>query len=184
MKDKFDITKELKEHEKKYTTILVILFIFLILFTAYCILSIDNKELKKINKNINYRYSSVSTSYQVLTLTSKDKLKDQDGLNTNSYTIHIENTTNDKYDYKIVLKKDNKTTRTCGCENHVDDYKYIKYSVDKKEVLKLNQDMTIYEGTLNKNKEDDIPVYIWLDETTNDNYHFHGYFSVEKINQD
>ena len=184
MKDKFDITKELKEHEKKYTTILVILFIFLILFTAYCILSIDNKELKKINKNINYRYSSISTSYQVLTLTNKDKLRNQDGLNTNSYTIHIENTTNDKYDYKIVLKKDIKTTKACGCENHSDDYRYIKYSIEGKEVLKLNQDMTIYKGTLKKDESKDISVHIWLDETTNDNYHFHAYFSVEKINQD
>lgn len=183
MKNKFDITKELKEHEKKYTIILVLIFVFLILFTGYCILSIDNKELKSINKNINYRYSSLSSTYQLITLTNKSILTDKEGLNTNKITIHIENTTDNKYDYKIVLKKDNRITKTCGCINNVDDYKHIKYSVDGN-ILTLNSDMVIYKGSLKRNEEKDIQVNIWLDENTNSNYHYHGYFSIEKINQE
>jgi len=184
MKNKFDIAKNIKEHEKKYTIALVILFVFLILFTGYCILSIDNKELKNINKSINYRYSSLSSTYQTVTLTNKNILNDKIGLDSNKYTIHIENTTNEKYDYKIVLKKDSRVTKTCGCINHTDDYRYIKYSLDSKEILRLNQNMVIYQGTLKKNEEKDILVNIWLDEMTDKNYHYHGYFSIEKINQD
>lgn len=183
MKNKFDIAKELKEHEKKYTIILVLIFVFLILFTGYCILSIDNKELKSINKNINYRYSSLSSTYQLITLTNKSILPDKEGLNTNKITIHIENTTDNKYDYKIVLKKDNRITKTCGCINNADDYKHIKYSVDGN-ILTLNSDMVIYKGSLKRNEEKDIQVNIWLDENTNSNYHYHGYFSIEKINQE
>ena len=44
--------------------------------------------------------------------------------------------------------------------------------------------MVIYQGTLKKNEEKDILVNIWLDEMTDKNYHYHGYFSIEKINQD
>ena len=137
--EKFDIIKQIKNHEKRYTIILVIVFILIMLFSGYCILSIDNKELNKINKTVNYRYSSVSSSFQTITLTDKNKLNDIDGLNSNKLSIHIENTTDDKYDYKIVLKKDKTTTRVCGCEKNIEDYKYIRYSLNGKEVLLPNQ---------------------------------------------
>lgn len=183
--NKFDITKEVRQHEKRYTIILVVLFIFIILFAAYWILSIDNKELKTINKTVNYRYSSISSSYQAITLTNNDILYDKDGLNTNKLSIHIENTTDTKYDYKIVLKKDKATTKSCGCENDLEDYKYIKYSLDGKEVLKLDKNMVIYKGSLKKDESKDILINIWLDMSLRVyNYHYHGYFSIEKINQD
>lgn len=183
--EKFDIIKQIKTHEKRYTIILVIVFVLIMLFSGYCILSIDNKEINKINKTVNYRYSSVSSSFQAITLTDKNKLNDNDGLNFNKLSIHIENTTDDKYDYKIVLKKDKTTTRVCGCEKNIEDYKYIKYSLNGKDVLKLNNDMTIYKGTLKKNEKKDILINIWVDKNLNiTGYHYHGYFSIERINQD
>ena len=179
------ITKELKAHEKRYTIILVILFVAIILFGGYCILSIDNKELSKTSKTINYRYSSVSSSYQVLTLTEKNKLTDKEGLNSNKVAIHVKNTTDTKYEYKIVLKKDKTATRICGCEKNIEDYKYIKYSLNGKDILKLNKDMVIYKGSLKKDEEKDILINIWIDKNLSiNNYHYHGYFSIEKINQD
>lgn len=185
MKDKFDITQELKDHEKKYTIILVVLFLFVFGFLGYSLLSIDNKEIKTLDKTINYRYSSISSSFQLITLTDKNKLTDKDGLNTNKLSIHVENTTDNKYDYKIVLKKDKSTTKSCGCEKNIEDYKYIRYSLDGEKTLKLDKDMVIYKGTLNKDEEKDILINIWLDKSLSiNNYHFHGYFSIEKINQD
>lgn len=185
MKDKFDITQELKDHEKKYTIILVVLFLFVFGFLGYSLLSIDNKEIKTLDKTINYRYSSISSSFQVIVLTDKNKLTDKDGLNTNKLSIHVENTTDNKYDYKIVLKKDKSTTKSCGCEKNIEDYKYIRYSLDGEKTLKLDKDMVIYKGTLKKDEEKDILINIWLDKSLSiNNYHFHGYFSIEKINQD
>ena len=185
MKDKFDITQELKEHEKKYTIILVVLFLFVFGFLGYSLLSIDNKEIKTLDKTINYRYSSISSSFQLIVLTDKNKLTDKDGLNTNKLSIHVENTTDNKYDYKIVLKKDKSTTKSCGCEKNIEDYKYIRYSLDGEKTLKLDKDMVIYKGTLKKDEEKDILINIWLDKSLSiNNYHFHGYFSIEKINQD
>jgi hypothetical protein len=184
-KQKFNIVKEVKQHEKKYTAILVVLFVFIIIFTGYCILSIDNKELNNNVKSINYRYTALSSSFQTITLTNKNIMSDIEGLDTNKTSIHIENNTNDKYDYKIVLKRDKATTKSCGCVEQSNDYKYIKYSLDGKNILNLDKDMVIYKGTLNKDEEKDILINIWLDKNLNiDNYHYHGYFSIEKINQD
>lgn len=183
--DKFDITKEIKEHEKKYTIILVILFIIIFIFIGYCILSIDNKELNTLSKTVNYKYSSISSSYQTVTLTEQDKLTDIEGLNSNKLSIHIENTTDTKYDYRIVLKKDKLNTRICGCNQIQDDYKYIKSSLNGKDILKLDKDMVIYKDSLKKDESKDILINIWLDKSLNiNNYHYHGYFSIEKINQD
>ncbi len=183
-KNKFNVIKEIKNHEKKYTIFLVVLFIFLILFTGYCILSIDNKKLTNNTKSINYRYNSLSSSFQIITLTNKNIMDDISGLNTNKVLIHIENSTNKNYDYKIVLKKDKSTTKMCSCPEHNDDYKYIKYSINGKNVLKLDSNYVIYKGTLKKDEKKDLLVNIWLDQSTNNDYHYHGYFKVEKINQD
>lgn len=183
-KNKFNVIKEVRNHEKKYTIILVVLFIFLILFTGYCILSIDNKKLTNNTKSINYRYNSLSSSFQMITLTDKNIMDDNNGLNTNKVSIHIDNSTNKKYDYKIVLKKDKSTTKACGCVEHNDDYKNIRYSINGKDVLKLDSDYVIYKGTLKKDEEKDILINIWLDKSTNNDYHYHGYFNIEKINQD
>lgn len=186
-KKKINIVSEIRKHEKKYTIILVVLFIFLILFTGYCILSIDNKKLTTNTKSINYRYNSVSTSYQVITLTSKNIMNINDGLNSPKIPIHIENNTNTKYSYKIVLKKDKQTTKKCGCENNIEDYKHIKYSLNGKDILNLNEDMVIYKGNIKRDEDKDIYINIWVDPSildNNSNYHFHGYFSIEKINQD
>ncbi|MBR5370522.1 MAG: hypothetical protein IK137_04390 [Bacilli bacterium] len=184
-KSGFDITKEIKNHEKRYTAILVILFIFGIMFAGYCILSIDNKELATTKKTVNYRYSSLSSSYQLITLTDKNKLSDKEGLKSNKVSIHIENTTDEKYEYKVLLKKDKITTKTCGCEKNIEDYKYVKYSLNGKDILKLDKEMVIYKGSLKKDESKDILVNIWIDETLSiKDYHYHGYFSIEKINQD
>lgn len=183
-KRKFSVINELKEHEKKYTIILVVLFVSLILFTSYCILSIDNKKLSTNTKSINYRYNSLTTSFQTITLTNKNILEDKVGLKSNKVAIHIDNSTNKKYDYKIVLKKDKANTKICGCEDNSDDYKYIRYSINGKDVLKLDSDYVIYKGSLKKDEKEDILINIWLDKTTNNNYHYHGYFNIEKINQD
>lgn len=183
-KKKFSIIDEVKEHEKKYTIILVVLFIFLILFTGYCVLSIDNKVLNTNTKSINYRYNSLTSSFQTITLTSKNILEDKVGLDSNKVSIHIENNTNKKYNYKIVLKRDNATTKVCGCSSNGDDYKYIRYSLNGKDILKLSSDYVIYKGSLKQDEEKDILINIWLDKSTNNSYHYHGYFNIEKINQD
>ena len=183
-KNKFDIISEVREHENKYTIVLVVLFIFLILFGGYCILSIDNKELTTNTKSINYRYNSLTSNYKTITLTSKNILEDKEGLNSNKVSIHIENSTNKKYNYKIVLKRDKATTRICGCSSHEDDYKNIKYSLNEKDILKLDKDYVIYKGSLKKDEEKDILLNIWLDKNTNSNYHYHGYFNIEEISQD
>ena len=184
-KNGFSITKELKEHEKRYTTILVIVFVFVFLFVGYYILSIDNKELNKLNKTVNYRYSSLSNSSQLVTLTNENILTDIEGLKTNKINIHLKNTTDNKYEYQIVLRKDEVQTRICGCEKNIEDYKYIKYSLNGKDVLKLDKDMVVYKGSLKKDGENDISLSIWLDKTLDVvNYHYHGYFSIEEINQD
>lgn len=185
--EKFDITDEIKQHEKKYTIILVILFIFAFIFSSYCILSIDNRNIPVNKENINYRYTSLSSSFQIITLTNKNIMNNIDGLNSNKVSIHIENNTTEKYDYKIVLKKDKATTKICNCEKNIEDYKYIKYSPNGKDVLNLNKDMVIYKGTLNKDEKKDILLNIWVDKSIlsiTNNYHYHGYFSIEKINQD
>ena len=120
----------------------------------------------------------------MITLTNKNIMDDNNGLNSNKVSIHIDNSTNKKYDYKIVLKKDKSTTKACGCVEHNDDYKNIRYSINGKDVLKLDSDYVIYKGTLKKDEEKDILINIWLDKSTSNDYHYHGYFNIEKINQD
>lgn len=159
--------KELKSHEKRYTIILVIIFIVLILGGFYYALSVDNKVLEDNNKKINYRYSLISSSYQVITVTKK----------TNKYTINIENNTNDTIKYKVLLLEDTNTKNLCECKDKEFNTNDIKYSIGNK--INNLKDNIIAEGTLSKNKTIDIDVNIWLDKNSS-NDHFHGYFKIIK----
>ncbi|MBQ9019227.1 MAG: hypothetical protein IJ097_02815 [Bacilli bacterium] len=167
------LVNEIKSHEKRYTIILVILFIVLIIGAFYYTLSIDNKSLK--NKKINYRYSNISSSYQTITLNSNNNSL----VNSNNYTITIDNNTSDKIEYKVLLLEDINSKKVCDCNNTIFDLNRIRYSLDKKDINKLNNDNIITEGVIDKKTRISININLWLNE--NDNNHFHGYFKIIKI---
>lgn len=156
------IVEEIKTHNRRYTIILVIIFILLIVGGCYYTLSIDNKGL--VNNNINYKYSDISTSYQVITLTKEHK----------KYSINIDNNTDDTISYKVLLMEDKNTKNLCECSDRVFDMNNIRYSIDgNTKVLKNN---IITEGILNKNNKIDIDISMWVES----NDHFHGYFKIIK----
>lgn len=158
-----DIIEKIKIHEKRYTTILVIIFILLILGIFYYFLSINNKiENNKIT-TISHKYNEITSSYQTITLTNK-KTK---------YKININNNTENRINYKILLLEDIKSKEKCGCSITFDNSN-IKYTINgNTDSLKDN---IIASGTIGKNKSINIETTMWIDTDS----HYHGYLKIIK----
>ena len=172
--------KKIKENERKYTIILVIIFMFVIVGIGYKILSIDNTTILSDVKNYSKGNSYFSSSSQKITLTNDNVLEDKDGLSLKKNVIQITNNTNlDKY-YKIYFVSDDK--ELCNCGNKIFDMKKIRFSLDGSTVLSLGEKNLFAEGVIGKWEKRNITYNIWIDKNVNldEEYHLHGYFIVEE----
>ena len=156
------LIEEIKIHDKRYTVILVVVFVLLIMYGCYYILSIDNKNIT--TNNINYRYSDISSSYQMITLTNEHQ----------KYSINIDNNTSEPIKYKVLLLEDTNTKKLCECSDKKFDLSTIKYSINGE--IKSLKDNVVLEGSIAKNKSVSLNVSMWLEK----NDHFHGYFKIIK----
>lgn len=168
--------KVLKDNEKKYTIILVIIFMLIITYAGYKVLTIDNSELYSSVNIASNNYSYVSITSSNITLTKNDIKSNEEGFNTNKRIIHIVNNTNKIQKYKIYLKSDYKDK--CICGNNLIDKKYIHYSFNDKDVLTLNDDLFV-EGNLKKKEKKDIIFNMWISDQVVEDLHFHGHFVLE-----
>lgn len=149
------IINEIKTHEKRYTIILVSIFVLLIIYISTCAFAISNKV---VNDNIKYRYSAIMPSYQNITIDKEHK----------KYTIDIVNTKNETIRYKILLQKDNNIKDNFDMSN-------IKYSVDGHTKNLVNN--VISEGELSANMTISVDIGIWLENSSDQ---FKGYFKIIK----
>ena len=168
--------KVLKDNEKKYTVILVIIFMLIISYIGYRVLTIDNSDLYSSINIASNNYSYVSLNSSVITLTSDDIKNDEEGKTSSKNIIHIVNNTNKIQKYKIYLKND--YTDKCACGNDLINKNYIHYSIDGKEVLTVKDNLFI-EGKLKKKEKKDIKFTMWVSNQVIEDLHFHGHFVLE-----
>ena len=168
--------KVLKDNEKKYTIILVIIFMLIISYISYRVLTIDNSDLYNSVNFASNNYSYVSLNSSVITLTKDDIKSNEEGLVSTKRIINIVNNTNKIQKYKIYLKSDYKDK--CICGNDLINKNYIHYSIDGREVLSVDDDLFI-EGKLNKKEKKDIEFTMWVSNQVIEDLHFHGHFVLE-----
>ena len=86
--------KKIKENERKYTIVLVIIFMSIFSIIGYKLFSVDSNILFN-NVSAYSKYNSYfSISSEVLTLTNKDIYSDDLGIKTEKDSINITNKTN------------------------------------------------------------------------------------------
>jgi len=170
----------IKENERKYTIILVAIFMAVFIVVGYISLTVSNKYLG--NYTIDYVYDIALNSTSV-TLSFKNILSDEEGLKSKPYSYALQNARNNKISYRVKLVEDTYFKEKCGCEEHI-DYNLIKYSVDGKTVKTFTDSgLTVYEGDLNAFGTLQKEIRFWIsEETTLDkNQHFHGKLIIEEL---
>ena len=174
--------KKIKEHEVRYTVILVSFFMLLFVFIGYETLKINDDYFdNNIEQKDIVGYDS-SFSGEVILLNKKSIMSDLEGLKSKGYTFKVENTTNNAFRYRIILVPFIEQIEMCGCKGRVVDSKNIKYSIDGKTIQStVNKNIVLLEDNINKLSVKEINIKIWLDDSLDDkDYHYHGYLKMEK----
>lgn len=169
---------KIKENERKYTIILVIMFILLFIVIGYYSLRVTNDtQISNYNKKI----STVTSNGEVITLTSKNIMTDIEGLKSKRIVYKLENNSGEDIEYKVILNQDKNYTDICNCADRIINNNYIRYTTDDKVIKTLGEDRVIYEGKLSNKCSKTIKLRVWVDEAipTDKDYHFHGYLEIE-----
>ena len=163
--------KKIKENERKYTIVLVIIFMSIFSIIGYKLFSVDSNILFN-NVSAYSKYNSYfSISSEVLTLTNKDIYSDDLGIKTEKHSINITNKTNKNKKYKIYLISEN-------------DKSNIRYSFNNIDILKLGDDNLFTEGTIKKGESINIKYNIWVNNQNIDisnEYVYKGKFIIKEI---
>ena len=129
----------------------------------------------------------LESSSRVVTLTNDYILSDSEGLKTDKYIVNINNDTPDVMNYKIRLVRDDIITSKCKCDTASLLLSNIKYSLDGKNISTLvennNKEIIITTGSLKSGENKKVNINLWIDENVlkDKDYHFHGYFKVERV---
>ena len=167
--------QKIKENERKYTAILVLIFMCVFIIVGYFSLRVNYHYSSDNNILVN----SYSTSGDVITLTNQAVLSDKEGLLTIPYHYQFSNDYSKDINYQIVLVQDNDYSDICGCDSF--STKNIRYSLDGKTIKNLPDDGVIENGVLRKNSVRDLELYLWVsDSLANNNSHYHAYLTIEK----
>lgn len=176
---------KIKSNERKYTVILV--FIFMILFIVICFFLFRVNGNKLYSSVDSAKNEMLESSSRVITLTNDYILSDKVGLKTDKYIVTINNDIPEILNYKIKLVRDDIITSKCKCDTTSLLLNNIKYSLDGKNISTLvennNKEIIITTGSLKSGENKKVNINLWIDENVakDKEHHFHGYFKVERI---
>lgn len=170
--------KVIKDNEKKYTVILVIFFMIIMAIFGYKLLTIDTNEYENIKiASSNDDYVSLNSSN--ITLTNKNIISNDLGISNDNYIIHISNNTDKIKKYKIYFVSD--YDNECSCGKKLFNKNDIRYSINNKDILTLEDDLLFTEGILKKKESKDITFNMWISDNINkdEDLHYHGHFIIK-----
>ena len=158
---------KIKAHERFYTSILVVIFMFLIVLGAYFVFRVDPSDYKyegdfKIEDGFSYSSN--------LVFLNDGNNKD----NSNEYIINISNMTDYNENYELQLNYNDDFIAKCNCSEKLVPLDKIKYSIDDGVVRNLSaQNKVLSTGFIAKSTMTQVKVKMWLEGLEKDK---EGYF--------
>ncbi len=175
----------IKANERKYTIILVCIFMIIFAIIGYFNFRVDNNLLTNTDQSL---YKNVlSASSMSVTLNNTYIKNDNIGKSDAPYIVSVNNNTCNDVNYKVELIRTDKENGLCKCGNKLLDVGNIKYSINGGDASLLNTnsngDIIVVTGTLKSGKSKSYDVRLWVSDevSKSEDYHFHGYFKVVKI---
>ena len=167
---------KIKEHERFYTTILVLVFMIVISFSIYLGLRVDPDMIyaNTIEEGSGFSYTSRGVYLNQKNIGSRD----------NPYSVTISNITDQNINYILRMIPDEELIEECNCREQLISYDKIKYSLeDKQERVFSNEEMVLTTGFIHPLDTEEIKLNIWLSEDLNpkEEIHFYGKIVLEKI---
>ncbi len=167
---------KIKENERFYTILLVLVFMVTISVSIYIGLRVNLSSLSA--DELSTYASGFSYSGQLIHLDSTNIGME----NAKTYTISSSNFTSDDINYLMKIVLDQHFIKECRCEDMIASYDQIHFSFEDKEVRSFsNSDLVLKTGFLPRGKKDSLRVSIWLDESVDTNVHFYGRIEINEL---
>lgn len=180
------IVYKIKMREVEYTVASVFSIVLIIIISFFTISSSvqehKNYNTLKVGKlQVAFNEIENNTS-EIIYLDHKSKISDNNINNLKDYTFKIKNSANKRKKFTVKIVDDDEMIDSDKCRNKLLDKDYIKYSIEKNDVSKLNKTGIIINSTLEKNSSKTYKIKVWVDNnyTGNDDFHYHGKFIIEE----
>jgi len=171
---------KIKEHERFYTFILVIIFMITITISVLLGFKVDSYKLY----DASYYTTNYSLNGQLISLNHTHIMSDEEGLKSKEYTITYTNHTTHNLNFIIRFSKDEDAFERCKCSDHTIDYHAIKYSVDGETVQQFTEEtMIVMAGMVPVQESGELKIRLWIDENypNTDECYFYGKFMLEEL---
>jgi len=171
---------KIKAHERFYTLILVIVFMITISISVFLGFKVDSYQLY----DSGYYLSNFTMTGQLVALSRKSVLKDEEGLKSQVYTLEYFNNTDHDINFLIRFARDEETIQRCNCEEKIIPYQKIKYSLDGVHVQSFSDEtMILSAGMLKSRKSDQFKVRFWIDDSLEEEEEcfYYGKFVIEEL---
>ena len=181
---------KIKANERKYTIISVCIILFAFLVCSYIIFSaIQESNVKptfKVGK-LYYEFNETKNGLgDVISLVDVSPISDKDGMKTKTYTVKLYNSGKEKQKFKIFISDDKEMIAFDECSDKVVERDFIKYSVNDKKILVLDNDeeVSIVSSELAPKESRVYTIRCWVSDTytKSDVVHYHGTISVKLDN--
>ena len=180
------IVYKIKMREVEYTVASVFSIVIIIIISFFTISSSVQKHknyntLKVGKLQVAFNEIENNTS-EIIYLDHKNKISDNNINNLKNYTFKIKNITNKSKNFIVKIVNDDEMIDNDECRSKLLDKNYIKYSIEKNNVSKLNNKGIIINSTIEKNSSKTYKIKVWVDDnyTGNDDFHYHGKFIIEE----
>lgn len=161
---KYSLKKEIV-----FTFIGICVLAFVLVYNSYKDFygaSYSNKTILDSTIGMKGRVSDSSSNKDVIFLSDKLKMSDEEGINQEAYNVQVTNKNNYAINYNIYIKKDVYINK----DNSLND-EYIHYSLDDNKGL-LNDlasnNYIIYSGVLKSGEKRDFSLRLWVDNNYNE----------------
>ncbi len=170
--------------ERRYTTILVCIFIVIILCVSYFVFTkVNSINLRSVNTE------NLTTIYE-LNNNGLNNIINIKNKNTKlNYHFTIKNNSNKSIKYEIYLEDDTSFIKYDNCKDNIVNYNKLLVSINNNpyQSLKSNNNKLkkyiIYSNTINGKDTNKIILKIKYDDSVETNNHYHGIITVKEIEE-
>ena len=170
--------------ERRYTAILVCIFIVVILTVSYFVFTkVNSINLRSVNTE------NLTTIYE-LNNNGLNNIINIKNKNTKlNYHFTIKNNSNKSINYYIYLDEDTSFIKYDNCKDNLIDYNYLLFSINNSSyeplMSKLDQSRkyVIYENSIKGKGTEKINLKIKYDPSIQTNKHYHGIITVKELEE-
>lgn len=180
----------IKAREVELTFCCVAICLVVICVSLYFVFSAvrDPKDYNTMTVgDFSVSFNTVGESLgNIINLTPLTPISDAQGQETTSYGVHIENSSEERQSFQIVLESDSSMIEEDGCSDRQLDNQYLHYQIEDSNVFPLvdttDSSPVLFSSYLEPGEKKTYQIRIWVADTVPVeylDYHYHGKLVVQ-----